>query len=159
MLNITVLLSSPTYMLLPTLSICFLCIVGLYSLKQSCLLPLITSHDNVLSTQFILSFSIQVDVLHVPVVYRFDHILYFYPSLKMCILTRQLPHSHTIFLLLVPVVLYNECVNIFSTSPEVGIMCPHASSCMWLIFIDIIGGYQDQSTACSDTDSTSGWFF
>ena len=77
MLHIIVLLYYPTYMFLPILSIFLLGIVGLCYLYQPSLLPFGTSHDPLLSVQLMLSFSIKVDFLPVPVVYRSDHTLYF----------------------------------------------------------------------------------
>ena len=51
------LISSSTYMFIPNISIlCLLGIVGLFYLEQSSLLPLGTSHDTILSVQWILPF-------------------------------------------------------------------------------------------------------
>ena len=72
-----VILSSPTSMFLPNISISLLGIVGLYYLKQSTLLSLGNSHDPVLYVQLMLSLYIQVDVQYMPVKYRLDHAFYF----------------------------------------------------------------------------------
>ena len=76
MLHIIVLLYYPTYMFLPIISIFLLGVVGLCYLDQSSLIPLGTLHDPLLHVKLMLSFSIQVYFLPVPVVYRLDHTLY-----------------------------------------------------------------------------------
>ena len=56
---------------IPTLSVCFLVIVGFFYMDQSYLLTLGTSYYPLMYVQLMLSFSIEVDVLPVPVLYIF----------------------------------------------------------------------------------------
>ena len=99
------LISSPTSMFIPTLSVYILGIVRFCYLELSCLMLLDNSHDPLLSIKFILSLSIRLDALPVSVVYILYHTLYLWFKFNMCILSRQLLSSHTTFMLLVPVVL------------------------------------------------------
>ena len=108
-------------MFIPNISIlCLLGIVGLFYLEQSSLLPLGTSHDTILSVQWILPFWTHVDVITVPVVYRSDQIFYLYFQFERCSFYIQLIISHKRFLLLVPLVISIECGQLFYTYPEVG---------------------------------------
>ena len=71
--HLIVLLYSPIYMFIPTLSICLLVIVIFCYLYQSSLLTLGNSHNPLMSVQLMLSFFIQVYFIPVPVLYRLYH--------------------------------------------------------------------------------------
>ena len=108
-----------THQCFSPLFICIIGIVGFCDLDKLSLLPLGNTHDPILPVQPMLSFPIQVDVIPVPVFHRLDHTLYFYLLFKRCSLFSHLIISHTIFLFIVPVVLYIECVQFLYNSPEV----------------------------------------
>ena len=109
MLHMIVLLYSPTSIFLPTIYLRILGIVGFCYMEQSSLLPLGTSRDLLLSVQLMVSLSIQADIIIMPVVYGLDHTFYFYLTIERYSFSIQLILSHTILMLLEPVVLYTEC--------------------------------------------------
>ena len=72
MLHMIVLMSSTASMFLINISICLLVIIGFCSMDESSLRILDTSHYPLLSVELILSLSIQLDVILVPVLYRLN---------------------------------------------------------------------------------------
>ena len=117
--HVIVLLSSPTSMFLPTITICPLVIVGFFYPVQLSLMLLVTSRVTLLSFQWMIQLPSQLDVLPVLVFYRLGHILYLYIPFERCSLSRQFLISQTKFLLLVTVILSVECVQLFYASPYV----------------------------------------
>ena len=93
--------------------------MGFCYLDQLFLLARGTSHDTLINVKLMISFSINMDVLPVNIFYRLYHTFYFYLPFARCSLYSQFIISHTTFFSLVPLVIYIECAQFLSTSPEV----------------------------------------
>ena len=119
-LRLIVLLYYPSSMFLSTLSRFLIFIVGFQSMDKSSLMNIGTSHDPLLSVQFILPLSVQLDVIHMPSIYILYHTSYLLLLLYSCIFPNQLLVLHTLILFLVTVALSVKCVHLLSTSLDIG---------------------------------------
>ena len=79
------LLSSPIYIFIPNISICIILILWLCYMYKSALLILVTSHNLHLHVKSMLSFSIYIVVLSIPILCKLDHTLYLYLNFINCI--------------------------------------------------------------------------
>ena len=114
------LIYSPISIFIPNISIFIIDLMVLCYMYQSSLMILGTSHNPLLSVQFMLSFSTHMVVLSMTLFCKWNHILYFYLHFLRCIFYIQYLLSPIMILLPVIVIMSFEFSHLLYNLQEVG---------------------------------------